>query len=261
MPGSQTTVTQDIITGTTAGAAGLVPDHYLWSVQIRLQNGSSFTLNPSILSRGFCTNVASVLPITALQVGLNKGIQKGIFKKNTEELSNSQKILSAFFSGAGSAFLVGPTEYVMNQQAITGKTFKITTQHLIREGGLRCLSTGMDLTAKREGLYTASFLGFFPIFKEKAKSLCSNDYTSSMAASSIAGFIACTLSHKIDTAKTIQQSALLSKPLTFSEASKKINNKQLIKSFAPRLARTIATIGIMGHVAEKMDARFSKKGL
>jgi solute carrier family 25 citrate transporter 1 len=132
------TILQSIVTGSVAGATEVLADHPLWSMKTRMQLGLPFTLNPHLLYRGILPNVASMIPITALQVGLNRLFQT-LFYKNTTDLSNSQRMTSAFVAGVGSALISCPTEMVMTYQGKNGDKFFASGAHLVARGGWRSL--------------------------------------------------------------------------------------------------------------------------
>src|SRR5437870_758977 len=97
------TVVQSVLIGSVAGAIEVLVNHPLWTIKTRMQRGFSFTFNPYLLYRGILPNAASMMPITAMQTGLDRCFQNAFFK-DARELTNSQKVVSAFVAGVGSAF-------------------------------------------------------------------------------------------------------------------------------------------------------------
>ena len=256
------TVFQSVVTGSVAGAVEVLVDHPLWSIKTRLQCGDSFTLKPSVLYRGILPNAASMVPITAMQVGLNRCLQN-VFFKDTKELSNAQRVTSAFVAGVGSAFVSCPTEIVMTYQGKAKCGFYPAYGHLVKQGGLSCLFTGLPATAMREGMFTAFFLAVTPILKANIQPYCSNDYVASLVAGMGAGVGATVASQGVDTIKTIQQAANVLQPVSFKDAVKKLYSTHgmygFFKGGVPRGARVMSAVTIMGLVAEKMEAKFRQK--
>ena len=254
--------TECIVIGSVAGATEVFVDHPLWSIKTRLQRGDTFTFNPSLLYRGILPNAASMVPITALQVGLNRGFQKVFFKDSTG-LSDYQRITSAFVAGVGSSAVSCPTEMVMTHQGQTGGSFYASGKHLVNQSGWRCLFTGLPATAMREGMFTTFFLAGTPMLKAKIQPYCTNDYVASLAAGISAGVGATLASQGVDTLKTIQQVANLLQPVGLKETAKKLYSTEGIYGFfkggVPRGARVVSAVTIMGLVSEKMEAMFRQR--
>ena len=119
-----------------------------------MQRNHPFTLNPAVLYRGIVPNAASMVPITALQVGMNQGFQN-VFYKGKQDLSNSQRLSSAFIAGVGSSFVSCPTEMVMTYQGAAGGSFYSAVKTLVKQGGKPYLWTALPATGMREGMFTA----------------------------------------------------------------------------------------------------------
>lgn len=262
MKESKATVAQSVITGSVAGAVEVLIDHPLWSIKTRLQRGDSFTLNPSLLYRGILPNAASMVPITAMQVGLNRCFQNTFFK-DSKELSSSQRITSAFIAGIGSAFVSCPTEMVMTYQGKAGGSFYTAGGHLVKQGGRGCLFTGLSATAMREGMFTAFFLAGTPILKANIRPFCSNDSVASLVAGMGAGVGATIASQGVDTIKTIQQASNPLQSSSFKDAAKKLYSTHGVYGFfkggIPRGTRVMSAVTIMGWVNEEMEAKFRQR--
>lgn len=252
------TIMQSVLTGSVAGAAEVLIDHPLWTIKTRLQRGEPFTLNPSLLYRGIVANTASMVPITAMQVGLNTCFQN-LFYGDTKELSNSQRMVSAFVAGVGSSFVGCPTEMIMTHQGKAGGGFYTAAKDLAKQGGWRCLFTGLSATAMREGVFTAFFLAGMPMFKASIQPYCSNSDAASLMAGMGAGVGATIASQGVDTIKTIQQAANVSQPVGLSDAVKKLYSAHGVHGFfkgcIPRGARVMSAVTIMGWVNEQMEAK------
>ena len=75
MPKDEITILQQAASGSGAACMELSVGHPLWTIKVRLQKGLPFTLNPSVLYRGVLGNLASMIPITVMQL-----ISKHVFK-------------------------------------------------------------------------------------------------------------------------------------------------------------------------------------
>lgn len=260
---SRVTVAQSIVIGSVAGGTEVLINHPLWSIKTRLQRGDTFTFKPSLLYRGILPNAASMIPITAMQVGLNRSFQNVFFKHSTD-LSDYQRITSAFVAGVGSSAVSCPTEFVMTQQqGQTGGSFYVVGKRLAKQNGWHCLFTGLSATAMREGTFTAFYLAGTPILKAKIQPYCANDYAASLGAGIGAGVGATLASQGVDTLKTIQQAADVSQPVGLKEAAKKLYSTEGVYGFfkggIPRGGRVVSAVTAMGLVNEKMEAMFRQR--
>lgn len=250
---TKTTILQSIVIGSVSGATEVLVDHPLWSIKTRLQQGEPFTLNPRLLYRGIIPNATSMIPITAMQVGLNQMIMN-VFFKNSSELTVTQKVSCAFFAGMGSAFASCPTEMIMTHQGIRGGSFYSAGTYLMKQGGIANLYSGLFSTMMREGMFTAFYLAVTPIMKAQILNYCPNDYLASLAAGMSAGLGATVMSQSVDTIKTKQQTD----PISFVGAVQKIYSSQGIygffKGFVPRGTRVMSAVTIMGYVGEQMQS-------
>lgn len=252
---------QSMLIGSISGATEVAVDHPLWMIKTRMQQNESLTFNPRILYRGIIPNAASMIPITATQVGLNSLFQS-MFHNDPNDISNIQRICNAFFAGVGSSFVSCPTERIMTYQSKTGTGFLKTGTQLMSQGGLGGCYAGLMATMLREGMFSAFFLAVTPILKAEIKPHCSNDYAASLIAGMSAGIGATIASQSVDTIKTIQQSAETKKPIGFIEATKKIYSSHGCKGFfkgsIPRGARVMSAVTIMGWVNEQLEAEFTR---
>ena len=253
------TFLQSLLTGTVAGATEVLIDHPLWTIKTRNQRGDAFTLKPSLLYRGMFANAASMIPITAVQTGLNHSIQHTVFS-GADTLSNTQKGASAFLAGMGSALISCPVECVMTRQSKVGGSFYTAGKHLINEGGTRFLFNAAMATMLREGVFTLGFLRGMPWFKETVQPYCKNDAAASLAGGISAGVMATIASQSADTLKTLQQASNPRQPLSLLGASKTLYAKKggvgFFAGLTARGARVISAITIMGSVNEKMKEHF-----
>ncbi|CAM2781201.1 Mitochondrial carrier protein [Legionella steigerwaltii] len=251
-------VSQSIFSGSVTGAFEVLVDHPLWSIKTRMQKGEPFTLNPQVVYRGILPNAASMIPITAVQVGLNRFFQKWFFG-NRYELSDSQKLVSAFAAGVGSAVISCPTEMVMTHQK---KSFLSAGTHLVQQGGWSRLYTGMMATMLREGMFSTFFLAVTPALKTKIKEHYPNDYFASLLAGMLAGVGATLASQKFDVVKTAQQSSVTANPAGFFKTTQKLyathGASVFLKGGLPRGLRVMSAVTLMSWMNEKMGEWMSQ---
>lgn len=253
------TVAESLFSGSIAGAVEVLVDHPLWTIKTRMQSGKSFTLNPNILYRGILPNATSMIPITGIQVGLNRCSQILCFSHSVE-LSTTQRLSSAFMAGVASAVISCPTEMIMTNMSEHGTSFYITAQRLIKHNGLGHLYTGGVATSMREGLFTMSFLGTSPILKKYMTDRNVNDKSASFVAGISSGVTATLTSQSFDTIKTCQQAS--SQRLSFWGATKQLYSSTMgVRTFfigsIPRGARVVSAVTLIGYVNEQIGNALS----
>lgn len=258
----QMTVMQSLITGSMAGAAEVLIDHPFWTLKTRKQRGYSLTFNPYLLYRGVLPNAASMVPITATQIGLDRCIQNLFFDK-TKELSNTQRMTSAFVAGAGSALICCPTDMMMTYQGAVGGSFYAAGKYLVKQGGVSNLYTGLAANAMRDGMFTAFYLAVTPMLKGYFQPYFSKDSTATIASAVVAGVGAAMASQAVDTVKTIQQAADYSERASFKDTAKKLYSKEGVHGFfkggAARGIRVVSAVNILTWVKEKMETKFGQQ--
>jgi solute carrier family 25 (mitochondrial citrate transporter), member 1 len=259
MKQTQTTVWQSIVTGSLAGAIEVGIDHPLWSIKTMLQRDQPLNFSFSALYVGVLYNAMSMIPITALQVGLNRALQQVWFKDNN--LSSTQCIASAFVAGIGSSLVSCPIEMIMTQQSKTKMSF-YAASYILKEAGCSSFYRGLLATAMREGMFTAFFLAGTPLLKSQITSYCTNDAAASLLAGIGAGVGATLASHAFDTIKTRQQDAPINEPINFLRAMKKIYSSHgpygFFKGSLPRGLRVVSAVTIMSYIGDKMGTYFAQ---
>lgn len=251
-------VFQSILSGSITGAFEVLVDHPLWSIKTRMQKGEPFTLNPQVLYRGILPNAASMVPITAVQVGLNRFFQNWFFG-NRYELTDRQRLVSAFAAGVGSAAISCPTEMIMTHQK---KSFFAAGTHLVQQGGWPRLYTGMLATMLREGMFSTFFLAVTPALKTRIKEHYPNDYFASMLAGLMAGVGATLASQTFDVIKTAQQASVAANPVGFFKTAKSLYAAQgaavFFKGGLPRGLRVMSAVTLMSWMNERMGELLSQ---
>jgi solute carrier family 25 citrate transporter 1 len=198
-------------------------------------------------------NAASIVPITVMQVGLHRLIQKYLFQ-NPKELSEQHRINSAFASSMSC-----PLEMIITPQAEKSGSFYAAGKYIVKQSNWRYLFSGLPVTAMRESMFSAFFLVGAPMLKAKMQQYCSYDYATSLMAGIGAGIGATLASQGFDTLRPIRQDLALQQPVSLKDTVKKLYSTEGIYGFfkggitcGSRIASAIA---IMDLVSEKMDAR------
>lgn len=262
----QDSVMLNILKGSLIGAAEVAIDHPLWVIKTRMQNKEKFTLSPRILYRGITANMASMMPITAIQVAATNVLEATFFPvtQNNKPQVNSelQNIACAFVGGAASASVSTGTELVMAH--MTPKRGFLQTAKWFNTMGFRRLNTGFVGTATRDGIFTIGFMKAPILVEKQLVNLFPNHRKVSSAISGpLAGVLAAVASHPFDSIKTRQQKAAHQSKLTFMEAASQIIKNDgffaLYKGLAPRSTRVVSAITIMDKVGRELDIYFKKK--
>lgn len=255
------TIFQSFLAGSIAGTAEVLITHPLWTIKIRMQCGDSFTLNPRILYRSAFYNAVSLVPSIALQVGINRLIQKNVFN-DVEKTSKTQQVFSAFASGIGSTLIRCPTELVMTQRRIHNKKFIVTANDLLKEKGIKVLYTGFTAIAIRSGAFATSFLVAMPTLKSKIINYGIQEPVASVSAGLISGVTSAILTQAFDTVNAYQQSRAHENSFSMIESVKKIcgqrNFLPLFKGGGTRALQVASATSVIGFVNEKMNTYFSK---
>mmetsp|Transcript_23044 Transcript_23044/g.71798 ORF Transcript_23044/g.71798 Transcript_23044/m.71798 type:complete len:267 (-) Transcript_23044:212-1012(-) len=170
------------------------------------QQGLPFTLNPSVLYRGYTVNVLQNAFCVMSQFYLNGVLKNTLTGGVDRELSNTEKIASGVSAGVISSFVAGPMELVMIQQQIKGGGLFSTASSVVSPGPLAVFRGTLGMMG-REGVYAGGFLGIIPVVRseiQKAKPEWSED-KARLAAVFSAGPVCSMASHPSDTIKTCLQ--------------------------------------------------------
>lgn len=248
------TIPESILSGSLIGAIEVMVNYPLWTIKVQMQNHDPFTLNPKILYRGIVPNALSMIPTTALQVGLDQCFQNYLFQ-DTSTISKKNLTLTAFSAGVFSSMVACPTEMIMLKQRQQASSFFIATKGLIKQRSFSSLYSGLLATALREGIFSAFFLVATPVLKANIIPYYSNDYGASLLAGLGSGVSATLLSQGVDTIKTRQQSAF--KTIGFMQTARDIYAHRgmlgFFKGTIPRGVRVMSAITLMGFLNEKIE--------
>jgi hypothetical protein len=202
-PKSTMTWLQAMFAGSVTGMVEVcTTGQILWSLKTQVQQGEPVTFNQRILYRGMPLNFLSMIPGTALQVGLNQGIKDRFMGSEPE--SYYQQFACSFSSGAVAAVVASPTEMVMTHLKQYTNKLKAPIQ-FIQQYGVRSLYTGFLGTVCRDGTFTSALFALTPILQHEFKKYCDDDRKTLIPAAVTAGIIVTPPSQVFDTIKGEQQ--------------------------------------------------------
>lgn len=174
-------------------------------------------VNPRYCYRGLPVAVASIAPITGIQFAATHLSMKGlqVIRGATSALQESSTsdrdaILCGVFAGATSAIVQSPFQMIeINQQRQGGNVITMA-RRILASHGIIGLYRGVSMTACREGIFCASYMGISPFVKKRLQEERPDlSDTAALAASSIfAGCLGASLSHPADTIKTRLQGSV-----------------------------------------------------
>lgn len=260
-PANALTTYQSFFAGSASGAIEVLFNHPLWTIKNRIQAQEPFTLNPQILYQGLVLNMASKIPITATQVGVNHCLQ-GTHFNHDHESNQLQRLSAAFMAGVCSAFICCPTEMITVSMGKPmaheqRKDFSTASRLLFKQGGLPCFFTGLLGTMLREGPFAVFFLAIYPELKKNISPCVPDEKAATGIAGTISGISTALLTHPADTIKTIQQNAPL-QPLNFFQTAHNIYSTRGISGFfkgiLPRGVRVISAVTLLSEVKQNIEA-------
>lgn len=241
------------IKGSVAGTIEVLVDQPWQNLKLLAQRGEKLTLNPCILYRGTLVNAGSMTPVTAIQVGLDWSFRHYLFPQKTD-ISNTERIGSAFVAGVGSSFVSCPAEQIVTYQNKAGGNFIAAGRYLVSMGSWPVFWKALQATAMREGIFASFFLAGKPIIENR---LDASYGLRSFIASLSAGLSAAVLSQPFDTIKTRQQTTHSG----FADAAKQIYRTQgpygFFRGGMMRGIGVASAIYVMTSVNEKMDELLS----
>eukprot|EP00054_Salpingoeca_dolichothecata_P020159 m.126771 g.126771 ORF g.126771 m.126771 type:complete len:216 (-) comp23513_c1_seq2:31-678(-) len=193
-------------------------------------------------------------PLTALSSNLMLGNFSLEPSPLSQKLSDAQQITAGFIGGLFSGILCAPNELILIQQQRFGGTIWNTPSRIIRTFGVTKLFRGLTVTCGREAFFCAGYMGAGPVMaKELRQRFQLSEGSSKVLGASVAGLVAATLSHPLDTLKTCKQGDLEQKNFgTLSQTISKLYQEQGIRRFyhgwAWRTSRIIFALWLMGEL-------------
>lgn len=224
-----------------------------------LQQSRPLPFAPREMYRGVGINAMSIAPITAVQFAANAALVKFVTGDNpANNLSDGARIAVAGAAGASSALVSTPAELIMIRQQRMQAPFFQTAKEALREAPYR----GLTLTAARESIFTAGYLGLAPVLGDKLAEAVSTDGSKPTWArtlgSIVAGVFAGTASHAFDTLKTAVQGAVKDEPKSGMAVARDMmanggGLRALYAGLAPRGLRIVAAVVILQECKVRLE--------
>jgi hypothetical protein len=219
----------------------------------------------SKLYKGYGVNVASMAPITAIQVGVY-GVLTDYFARKGN-LSDREKTAAAFLAGTASALASSPADMLVIQQGqVTKDTFLNTLKAIIGNekanpfAVLSKLYRGVLPTAIRDGGFTVGYLALGDIIKKSFAIDTGNKLTDTALSGIPAGLIAGVITHPFDRISTSLKKDLAKESYRNSfQTALKIAQEEgiagLFKGLIPRATRIAIAIPVLSYVKELLEKR------
>ncbi|KAK9805324.1 hypothetical protein WJX73_002241 [Symbiochloris irregularis] len=243
--------------GAIAGMTEVLVNQPTVAVKNAVQEGRPIPwTQPKQLYRGVVINCTSFAPITAIQFGSNRALE-GMLNSAGYESNNLTKVAAAGGAGAMSAVCGCPGELVMIQQQRTGMSLGGTFRDIVSRYGPTRIYKGLAVTAVRDSLYTAGYLGVCPVLHEYVQNMDSfkgrSPTVQFLAAGITAGLLGAIITHPADTIKTRQQAFLDSKAnpeyrsmlSTYRHLVSKHGVGILMSGFGPRTVRIVSATMVL----------------
>ncbi|KAL4458201.1 hypothetical protein ABPG75_013066 [Micractinium tetrahymenae] len=132
-----------------------------------LQEGRPVPRTLPTLYRGLVVSAGAMLPITAVQFGMNRFLEQ-TYRRVTgaEQPGTGGRVALAMGAGASSAVLGCPAEFVMIQQQKAGRSLPAEFRHSLSTYGPLKPFKGLSATVARESLYACGYLAVAPLLRE-----------------------------------------------------------------------------------------------
>jgi solute carrier family 25 citrate transporter 1 len=281
-PSPHMDILKSLAKGSAMGATEVAINHPLWVMKTRLQSQDVKALHGmekikaavklSGLYNGISVNMASMVPITALQVATASLAEKILQFNSTlgvaEDTFVKQRndVASSFTGGAVAALVATPAEIIMMHMKKT-QGARATAANLITAKGPLCLLSGYPSTAMRDGIFTVGFRSGPALVEKQMKAWFPDNKNvasiASMTAAPIAGVLAALASHAFDTVKTRQQEVRPKQRMSARVACKEVVNEggvtALFKGVVPRMLRVVSAVCIMNGVKNLVEETAQSK--
>ena len=208
------------------------------------------TLNPRVLYRGYAAACLNQGTVTCFQFVANGAIQQLVTGGDTRVLTASELLLSGALAGAASAFFCGPLELVMTQQQRKGTSLPATFAALGQRGPGNFFR-GFGVTAARESVYTAGYLGLAPVVRSHlVEHFSAQEEVARAVGAFVAGISICAVTQPIDTCKTclqgdVEQALYKGTTDTFRTLASENGLAAFYRGFGWRCARTTSAIFVL----------------
>lgn len=227
-------MTDGFISGSVAGATGLVVGHPFDTIKVRLQtshiyNGFTHCTKRIITEEGFRALFKGMMAPMASVSAMNAvffGVYTGVLKKIDGDLENP-KIRSTWLAGTASGivagFISGPTELIKCRLQVTdrkGMSNADVIRGILEKDGVRGLGRGLSVTLFREliscGIYFSSYEALIQWMKGPQGDLGDLTTFHLFLAGGIAGMVSWGINYPVDVVKSRIQIDGMDSPRKYS---------------------------------------------
>jgi len=145
---------------------------------------------PSHCYRGAPLMALNVVPQTAITLGTNSLIKRYFFKKKSDELTNSEKLIAATAAGSIAGVASAPCEFVVqNYQNGWKNSMSQVAKCALKKNGPSVFMRGSSFLAVREGIYAPGYLVLTEIISDLFKPHMKSEYAADGAGAVVAGAV------------------------------------------------------------------------
>lgn len=252
------TAPQSFAVGGIAGALDAAINHPLWTTKMRMQMNAQLSFNPQILYQGVSMRIASKIPITAIQVGVDTLLYPHLSTYDTLS-PEAHRYISAFSAGACSALVYTPLEMAITQMEQKQASPIETLSTLAKTRGMLSIYTGFFLAAIREGGFALSFLAAYPALKTQfsaQRKEAQSEKISTLLAGVSAGALTAFFTHPADTARAAMQQS--EKPKSILKTTQDLYQNHGVMGFfkgvTPRMGLVTSSIVFINETRPLIEA-------
>mmetsp|Transcript_62391 Transcript_62391/g.75086 ORF Transcript_62391/g.75086 Transcript_62391/m.75086 type:complete len:281 (+) Transcript_62391:81-923(+) len=240
---------ENLAVGAFGGAVETFLQMPLLTYKFCVQEGRALPTTIPAWYRGVAVQAGTIAPITAIQFMVNGILQKITLGGEKRMLTDVETIFTAASAGAISSIIYSPVDLITIQQQKLSLNPVQTFQHIMSNHGMSGIFRGISACAVRESIYTSGYLGLAPVVTSHlSKNIDFFDgkpFAANIMGACIAGITAGTLTHPIDTAKTVIQADLSGKQYSTARAAfpMLINEGGIPSLFKGYISRTVRICG------------------
>ena len=211
------TAFQDLIAGGIAGSAGIVAGYPLDSIKVRMQMGTTSTVQfggITSLFRGIGAPFATAALVNASIFG-SYGKSTRLWDEyfDTKEMASVKAVTCGIFTGIVSSFVLCPTEHVkvqlQTQQHAAGAGQRVVfrdpldaTRKIVANYGVSGLYRGLIATCCRQGPGFGIYFASYDTIKEWGQQVFGNEWSACIFAGGTAGALSWGAVYPVDLLKS-----------------------------------------------------------
>ena len=221
---------QNAVLGVIGSSVEVAIQHPLMTIKNKYQQNKPIIFKPSNLYKGVFINMGSLGVITGAQFYLYKALYK----------QTNLDMFSSLTAGLLTGFIASPAEMFIIQRHNFQSFIGMHSNLIKRFGIAKVYTRGIITCSSRESLYSAGMMTGTPVIEQYLNNIRGESLSNSIIASIVSGTIFATLSHPLDTIKTLYQ-----ENYSYNFQSKHLFNRNLFSGLIPRVGRIIGTFFII----------------